>query len=124
MVVYEDNDISAIVPDYLLDSDSLERDDFLLSDEQQVESGSGEVTENGEYSYDYSSQLNDISSVLSSLDTEVSSLSLQVDNLNNNLCVLIDIQKTTCGLCFCICVYLVIKIAFAIFNKILGFGSL
>lgn len=124
MVVYEDNDISAIVPDYLLGSDSLERDDILLSDEQQTEFESGEVTENGESSYDYSSQLDDISTLLTSLDTKVSSLELQVDNLNNNLIVLTDVQKTTCAFCFCICVFLVIKMAFAIINKILCFDSL
>lgn len=122
MVVDENEYYRVIVPDYLLDSDTLEGSYSELSGEQP-EDQSEEVEENGLDSNDYTSQFDDISTLLTSIDSTSSDILNNVDNLNNNLITFHNDCKILIGFGFCIVVYLMVKVVSTILNKILGFGN-
>lgn len=122
MVVDENEYYRVIVPDYLLDSDTLEGSYSELSGEQP-EDQPEEVEENGLDSNDYTSQFDDISTLLTSIDSTSSDILNNVDNLNNNLITFHNDCKILIGFGFCIVVYLMFKVVSTILNKILGFGN-
>ena len=123
MNVLESDDIIVTVPDYLLDSDSLEGYDNELSSEQSESEESGEGEESGRDIDDYSSQLDDISSLLTTIDTTSDEILIDIDNLNNNLITFHNDVKILIGFGFCFMIYLVIKMVSTIFNKVLGFSN-
>ena len=123
MNVLESDDIIVTVPDYLLDSDSLEGYDNELSSEQSESEESGEGEESGLDIDDYSSQLDDISSLLTTIDTTSDEILIDIDNLNNNLITFHNDVKILIGFGFCFMFYLVIKMVSTIFNKVLGFSN-
>ena len=123
MNVLESDDIIVTVPDYLLDSDSLEGYDNELSSEQSESEESGEGEESGLDIDDYSSQLDDISSLLTTIDTTSDEILIDIDNLNNNLITFHNDVKILIGFGFCFMIYLVIKMVSTIFNKVLGFSN-
>ena len=79
MNVLESDDIIVTVPDYLFDSDSLERYDYELSSEQSESEESSESEENGYDINDYSGQLDDISSLLTSIDSTSNKIKVSSD---------------------------------------------
>ena len=123
MNVLESDDIIVTVPDYLLDSDSLERYDNELSSEQSEDQESIESEESGRSVDDYSSQLDYISSLLTSIDSTSDETLILIDNLNNNLLTFHNDVKILIGFGFCFMIYLVIKLVSTIFNKVLGFSN-
>lgn len=123
MNVLESDNIIVTVPDYLLDSDSLEGYDNELSSEQSESEESNESEESGRSVDDYSSELNDISSLLSSIDSTSNENLILIDNLNNNLITFHNDVKILIGFGFCLMIYLVIKMVSTIFNKVLGFSN-
>ena len=96
--------------------------DFIRSGEQQGESDS-ESEEVSSESTDYSVLLGDILSGTDICSDSLESLTVQVDNLNENVVTLNETCKVGVCLLFSLCVYVVIKIAFAILNKFLGLGN-
>lgn len=62
--------------------------------------------------------LDNISANTDLLVGEIQSLSLQIDNLNNNLVTLHNDLKIGIGFGFVLMVYIIIKCAFGIFNKV------
>ena len=102
----------------LSDSDS----NLEYSGEQQRESDS-ESEEISSESTDYSILLGDILSGTDICSDSLESLTIQVDNLNENVVTLNETCKVGVCLLFSLCVYVVIKIAFAILNKVLGLGN-
>lgn len=87
-----------------------------------------ELPESGEYEeeskqdrdndQDNTAYLDNISANTDLLVGETESLSLQIDNLNNNLITLHDDLKIGIGFGFVLMVYIVIKCAYGIFNKV------
>lgn len=87
-----------------------------------------ELPESGEYEEDSKQDrnsdqdstvyLDNISANTDLLVGEVESLSLQIDNLNNNLITLHNDLKIGIGFGFVLMVYICIKCAFGIFNKV------
>ena len=113
-----DNDFNILSSSSLSDSSS----DNELSGESEGES----VPEGSEVSDDTSDYSVLLGDILSSIDVntdEVEYLQLQLDNLNENVVTLNNSLKIGVALLFCVCVFLVVKIAFAIFNKFLGLGD-
>lgn len=123
MNVLESDDIIVTVPDYLLDSDSVERHYNELSSEQSESEESNESEESGRSVDDYSSQLDDISSLLTTIDSTSFETLIIIDNLNNNLITFHNDVKILIGFGFCLMIYLVIKMVSTIFNKVLGFSN-
>ena len=105
-------------------SGSLSDSDFDLerSGEQQRESDS-ESEEISSESSDYSVLLGCILSGTDICSDSLESLTVQVDNLNENIVTLNETCKVGVCLLFSLCVFVVIKIAFAILNKFLGLGN-
>ncbi len=83
------------------------------SGEQEEESKQDRDT-----SQDYTVYLDNISTNTDLLVTQDQSLILAVDNLNNNLITLHEDLKIGIGFGFVLMVYIIIKIAFGIFNKV------
>lgn len=123
MNVYEDDDISVIVPDYLLGSDSLEGSSYQLDGIQQ-EDGSGEDQEIRSDSVDYSDDLDTISSILSDHSEQIIELRVQVDNLNDNLVVFHDDFKTLSEFLFVFVVLYFLHFVFNVINKLFNFDKL
>ena len=125
------DDFTVIVPEYLIESSDVDtsssevRDSGNQLSEQTRSGGSSVVQETdsqSEYSDD-SSVLDDIFTNTDSLNDNVEALSVQVDNLNENVVTLNENIKVGVGLLFSVCVIIVIKMVFTIFNKILGLGN-
>lgn len=123
MNVYEDDDISVIVPDYLLGCDSMEGSSYQLDGIQQ-EDGSGEDQEIRSDSVDYSDELDTISSLLSDHSEQTSELSVQIDNLNDNLVVFHDDFKTLSEFLFAFVVLYFLHFVFNVINKLFNFDKL
>lgn len=83
------------------------------SGELEEESKQDRDTDQDTFTY-----LDNISSNTDLLIGETEYLSLQIDNLNNNLVTLHNDLKIGLGFGFVLMVYIVIKCAFGIFNKI------
>ena len=102
-------------PYYQLCSVSVLRSSSILheSGEQEEES-----EQDGDNTQDYTVYLDDISSNTDLLVTQNESVLLDIDNLNNNLVTLHNDLKIGIGFGFVLMVYIIIKIAFGIFNKV------
>lgn len=123
MNVYEDDDISVIVPDYLLSSDSLEgSSDQLVGIEQEDDSTEDQEVRSDPV--DYSDELDTISSLLSDHSEQISELSIQIDNLNDNLVVFHDDFKTLSEFLFAFVVLYFLHFVFNVINKLFNFDKL
>ena len=123
MNVYEDDDISVIVPDYLLRDNSLEGSSDQLDGIQQ-EDDAGEDQEVGSDPVDYSDDLDTISSLLSDHSEQISELSVQVDNLNDNIVIFHDDFKTLSEFLFAFVVLYFLHFVFNVINKLFNFDKL
>ena len=118
-----ENSISVIVPDYLYESSGL-----VFSDQDLLSSTSS--AKFGEYGTDVSSSGYDYTVILSGIESSVydlastSVVSLTEQEMINNRLNRLEDNLDTC-VCFLIVftILAVIKICFAIFNKILGLGQ-
>lgn len=120
--LFVNSNISGNYSDSMSGSDNLEGSDNRSSDSEET-GELEELQENRSDSYDYSSDLQYINSTLDVISGETESLVLQVDNLNSNLVTFQSDHKILVGLVFCIVFYLLIKIGFTIFNKVLGLNQ-
>ena len=123
MNVYEDDDISVIVPDYLNSDNSLERSSDQLDGIQQ-EDDSGEDQEVRSDPIDYSDDLDTISSLLADNSEQIIELSVQIDNLNDNLVVFHDDFKTLSEFLFAFVVLYFLHFVFNVINKFFNFDKL
>lgn len=118
-----ENNISVLVPDYLYESDG------PLPLYQELSSSYNEE-ESSEYESDMSSSSYDYSELLSSINAGVYDLSssaavslVEYEMMNNRLNILEDNLNTCVSFLIIFTVFALIKICFAIFNKILGLGQ-
>lgn len=129
MIIDETDDYAVIVPDYLINSD----DNELYKDGNEIIG----YERSSDGSENINSDQPDYSDVLLSIDTNLQSAQDDLDQilinqalilsgqeeLHNDLNVLNENLCVCTGLMFSIVVYLLFKIAFGIFNKVLGLGS-
>lgn len=120
--LFSNSNISGNDSDSLFGSDIMEGPDYWSSNTEET-GESEDLQEDRSDSYDYSSDLQYINSTLDVISGETESLVLQVDNLNSNLVTFQSDHKILVGLVFCIVFYLLIKIGFTIFNKVLGLNQ-
>lgn len=94
---------------------SLLRSDIQLSESEQSEE---EDEQSGDSDQGDTLDLDDILTNTDILIEQNESLSVQVDNLNNNLIILHNDIKIGIGFGFVLMIYIMIKCAFGIFNKV------
>lgn len=123
MNVIDNDEISVIVPDYLLSNNSLEGSSYQLDGIQQ-EDDFGEDQEVRSDPVDYSDELDTISSLLSDHSEQISELSVQVDNLNDNLVIFHDDFKTLSEFLFAFVVLYFLHFVFNVINKLFNFDKL
>ena len=130
IIVDETDDYTVVVPDYLLGNDN----SVVYEEGDEVDGYDRSSNESDNIDSDQP----DYTDVLLSIDSNTQVLSDDIDLILNNQALILSGQEhlhndlaqinetlnLCCGLMFSIVVYLVIKIAFSIFNKILGFGSI
>ena len=118
----EDN-LIAVVPDYLYDVNGLDSDD-------QVDLSSDSSEESAEYSGEYETVLSDIASGVvvlqsstSNVYDETHALLMEEQLLNDNINILNDNLISCFHLMLVFLIILVIKMLFSIFNKYLCLGQ-
>ena len=129
-IIHDDEFSTTIVPDYLLDnydsefySEGYEGDGF----DGSSDGSSDRLSDESDYSdllLSINSNLEANTLALDDIKTNQGLIMQGQEQLHDDLAHLNDTINLCTGLMFCVIVFLLIKIAFGIFNKTLGLGQL